>query len=198
MVNAWSLAYDTLNGTLDENFPIMTGNIEINTGLGNTAANSAEELTITIPPDSVVTGGDSGDSYADSVDYLVSEMPGPFTTYSDNDDSIAHHITTPGIEKDCTRKYKEDESIEALKNYISTTYGGHYTSDNNSVQTLDLIESVGEAEAFCRSNAIKYLSRYDKKGQAKRDILKALHYSLLLYHFSGQLNETPTRGYETF
>ena len=42
------------------------------------------------------------------------------------------------------------------------------------------------------------ISRYDKKGQAKRDILKALHYSLLLYHFSGQLNETPTRGYETF
>jgi len=198
MVNAWSLAYDTLNGTLDENFPIMTGNIEINTGLGNTAANSAEELTITIPPDSVVTGGDSGDSYADSVDYLVSEMPGPFNTLSDNDDAMAHHITTPGIEKDCTRKYKEDESIEALKNYISTTYGGHYTSDNNSVQTLDLIESVGDAEAFCRSNAIKYLSRYDKKGQAKRDILKALHYSLLLYHFSGQLNETPTRGYETF
>ena len=96
------------------------------------------------------------------------------------------------------RKYKEDESIKALQDYISTTYGGHYTSDNNNVQTLDLIESVGDAESFCRSNAIKYLSRYDKKGQAKRDILKALHYSLLLYHFSGQLNETTTRGYETF
>ena len=24
MVNAWSLAYDVINGTLDENFPIMT------------------------------------------------------------------------------------------------------------------------------------------------------------------------------
>ena len=107
-------------------------------------------------------------------------------------------LPTPGIEVDCPRKYKEDESIKALQDYISTTYGGHYTSDNNNVQTLDLIESVGDAEAFCRSNAIKYLSRYDKKGQAKRDILKALHYSLLLYHFSGQLNETPTRGYETF
>ena len=79
-----------------------------------------------------------------------------------------------------------------------SSYGGHYTSKENNVQTLDLIESVGDAESFCRSNAIKYLSRYDKKGQAKRDILKALHYSLLLYHFSGQLNETPTRGYETF
>ena len=26
MVNAWSLAYDVINGTLDENFPIMTDN----------------------------------------------------------------------------------------------------------------------------------------------------------------------------
>ena len=119
---------------------------------------------------------------------------------ADNDDAAAHHFTTPkpGIKNPCNRKYKEDESIKALQDYISTTYGGHYTSDNNDVQTLDLIESVGDAESFCRSNAIKYLSRYDKKGQAKRDILKALHYSLLLYHFSGQLNETPTRGYETF
>jgi hypothetical protein len=125
-------------------------------------------------------------------------IPLPQNFLADNDDAAAHHFTTPGIQKDCTRKYKEDESIKALQDYISTTYGGHYTSDNNNVQTLDLIESVGDAEAFCRSNAIKYLSRYDKKGQAKRDILKALHYSLLLYHFSGQLNETPTRGYETF
>ena len=131
---------------------------------------------------------------------MPDDYPSAFTTLSDNDDAIAHHVTTPtpGIQKDCTRKYKEDESIKALQDYISTTYGGHYTSDNNNVQTLDLIESVGDAESFCRSNAIKYLSRYDKKGQAKRDILKALHYSLLLYHFSGQLNETTTRGYETF
>ena len=107
-------------------------------------------------------------------------------------------LPTHRIESNNPRKYKEDDSIKALQDYISTTYGGHYTSDNNNVQTLDLIESVGDAEAFCRSNAIKYLSRYDKKGQAKRDILKALHYSLLLYHFSGQLNETTTRGYETF
>ena len=127
-------------------------------------------------------------------------IPLPQNFLADNDDGAAHHFTmpTPGIQKDCTRKYKEDESIKALQDYISTTYGGHYTSDNNNVQTLDLIESVGDAESFCRSNAIKYLSRYDKKGQAKRDILKALHYSLLLYHFSGQLNETQTRGYETF
>ena len=83
---------------------------------------------------------------------------------------------SPGIESNNPRKYKEDESIKALQDYISTTYGGHYTSKENNVQTLDLIESVGDAESFCRSNAIKYLSRYDKKGQGKRDILKAMHY----------------------
>ena len=65
---------------------------------------------------------------------------------------------TPGIESNNPRKYKEDEAIKALQDYISTTYGGHYTSKENNVQTLDLIESVGDAEAFCRSNAIKYLS----------------------------------------
>ena len=287
MVNAWSLAYDVINGTLDENFPPMTDNTitslesdeydpkpksdkedtdwkdpVITVGSGNTASlgdfvsfdftDPANNVTIDtsnndfnidlstigadtgainiedvatvnwnmdpslsymepgtelkIDTDSVYAGDSIGDSvYADTWPHAESinikmpdDYPTAFTTLSDNDDAIAHHVTTPGIQKDCTRKYKEDESIEALKNYISTTYNGHYTSKENNVQTLDLIESVGDAESFCRSNAIKYLSRYDKKGQAKRDILKALHYTLLLYHFSGQLNETQTRGYETF
>ena len=133
---------------------------------------SGFDFNISVPDSNTVTFGD--------------------TTFGSTD------TTTPGIEDSSSRKYKEDEAIKALQDYISTTYGGHYTSKENNVQTLDLIESVGDAESFCRSNAIKYLSRYDKKGQAKRDILKALHYSLLLYHFSGQLNETTTRGYETF
>ena len=96
-------------------------------------------------------------------------------------------------------KYGEDKGIADLKDYVSSTYQGHYTNDNSDVQTLDLIHSVGDAESFCRSNALKYLSRYDKKGTAKRDILKAMHYCLLLYYFSGQTNdEITTRGYETF
>ena len=98
-----------------------------------------------------------------------------------------------------SQKYEEDKGISDLKDYVSSTYNGHYTNDRSDVQTLDLIHSVGDAESFCRSNALKYLSRYDKKGSAKRDILKAMHYCLLLYYFSGNTNdETPTRGYETF
>jgi len=105
----------------------------------------------------------------------------------------------PDLKGASTRKYKEDKGIADLKDYVASTYQGHYTNDNSDVQTLDLIHSVGDAESFCRSNAIKYLSRYDKKGQAKRDILKAMHYCLLLYYFSGNTNdEITTRGYETF
>ena len=238
MINSWSLLYDELYGD-DE----MTEDIKITTGTGQTVYNVPEGVEIEEVDDTITIEGGAA--------LGVDEYPTAFTTLSDNDDSIAHHleaspgdfvnfnltddltgITTgcvdtlnislgdyddpfvsasdyisfggedekpkPGIESDNPRKYKEDESIKALQEYISTTYGGHYTSENNNVQTLDLIESVGDAESFCRSNAIKYLSRYDKKGQAKRDILKALHYTLLLYHFSGQLNETTTCGYETF
>ena len=225
MINAWSLLYDELyeDDEMTEDIKITTGtgNTIFNVPEDVVIEDIPEVVTVgetneTTSDDDVlhITGGDfvnfdlgiGNTAYVDTLNLDFSSCcgdgyPSEFTALSDNDDSIAHLIDKPvssGIEDSSTRKYKEDESIEALKNYISTTYGGHYTSDNNSVQTLDLIESVGDAEAFCRSNAIKYLSRYDKKGQAKRDILKALHYSLLLYHFSGQLNETPTRGYETF
>jgi len=233
MVNAWSLAYDVINGTLDENFPLMTDNTitsresdeydpkpksdkedtdwedpVITVGSGNTA--SMGDFVNFDLSDSITNVNIDNSNY-DKVDLLNIELPDGMTVNEDYvcsslgddripfGDAVQHgELPPPGIESNNPRKYKEDESIKALQDYISTTYGGHYTSENNNVQTLDLIESVGDAESFCRSNAIKYLSRYDKKGQAKRDILKALHYTLLLYHFSGQLNETTTRGYETF
>ena len=219
MINAWSLLYDEIYGD-DEMSPCKTDHINDDFFVGLSTA-SADTNVYTVDtsnfdtvgintaesPDFITIAG--GDSVVDfnlsGVDFTVPPYEEPIGTTTNLDDlifvdpAVQHgELPTPGIETDNPRKYKEDESIKALQDYISTTYGGHYTSDNNNVQTLDLIESVGDAESFCRSNAIKYLSRYDKKGQAKRDILKALHYSLLLYHFSGQLNETPTRGYETF
>ena len=94
-------------------------------------------------------------------------------------------------------KYNEDEILQIVKDYIGDTYRAHYNSDNGT-QTLDLIESVGDAAAFCRSNILKYASRYDKKGSARMDIKKIIHYAVLLYHFAGLDKETTERGYETF
>ena len=81
-----------------------------------------------------------------------------------------------------TLKYSENEILKEVSDYISGTYRGHYSSNN--VQTLDLIDSVGDAEAFCRSNILKYASRYDRKGTARKDIIKIAHYAILLLHFS--------------
>ena len=79
-------------------------------------------------------------------------------------------------------KYNENEILKEVSDYISQTYRGHYSSNN--VQTLDLIDSVGDAEAFCRSNILKYASRYDRKGSARKDIIKIIHYAVLLLHFN--------------
>ena len=207
MVNAWSLLYDEYYGTMNKTYPVKKMSDE-----NRVTPQESDEY------DPIVTAVGSGSTdSAVFIDFNLDDQIDTISIYTSNYETLdltnlelpdgmsvnQEYITgietpTPGIQNPCNRKYKEDESIKALQDYISTTYGGHYTSANNDVQTLDLIESVGDAESFCRSNAIKYLSRYDKKGQAKRDILKALHYTLLLYHFSGQLNETPTRGYETF
>jgi len=95
-------------------------------------------------------------------------------------------------------KYEEDLTLKEIQDYLAGTYRAHYTSQESKTQTLDLIESIGDAEAFCRSNAIKYLSRFGKKnGKSKLDILKAIHYCVLLYHFSG-LHKNSTDNYETF
>lgn len=81
-------------------------------------------------------------------------------------------------------KYNEDAILKELTDYISSTYNQHYSAGDDKIQTLDLIEACGDGEAFCRSNILKYASRYDKKGTSRRDILKIMHYAVLLMHFN--------------
>lgn len=81
-------------------------------------------------------------------------------------------------------KYNEEEILNELRDYISNTYRQHYSAGDDKIQTLDLIEACGDGEAFCRSNILKYASRYDKKGSARMDIMKVLHYAVLLMNFN--------------
>ena len=89
-------------------------------------------------------------------------------------------------------KYSEEKILKELSDYISGTYNAHYSAGNDKIQTLDLIDACGDAEAFCRSNILKYASRYDKKGTARRDIIKIMHYAVLLMHFSDKSTERET------
>ena len=234
MVNAWSLLDSELNGTMDEDYPIMSKDDDV------TIVGGDGDDTITFTASGLVGGADTvpfsdydgfgmdhisfaSTASADTLN-IGTPIPGGMgvdtlnldfsgiagTQYDDNKyyaqgfdpyptlGSADEYFKPQPNLKYKSQKYGEDKGIADLKDYVSSTYQGHYTNENSDVQTLDLIHSVGDAESFCRSNALKYLSRYDKKGTAKRDILKAMHYCLLLYYFSGQTNETPTHGYETF
>ena len=194
MINSWSLLYDELYGEDEMSEEVF------NVGAGNTASSSdGLDFNIDTSEYTVSINTEAGLDLNIDPAYIAPE----FVNFSMEGVGLVDESTTvkPQANLDYKpQKYEEDKSIADLKNYVTSTYRGHYTSEQNNTQTLDLIQSVGDAESFCRSNAIKYLARYDKKGSAKQDILKAMHYCLLLYYFSGNTKEpdyTNTR-YETF
>jgi hypothetical protein len=78
-------------------------------------------------------------------------------------------------------KYREDEILSQLKEYVDSTYSQHYVAKD--IQVIDIWESLGSLDTTCRDTAIKYLSRYGKKeGKNKKDLLKAMHYIMLLMY----------------
>jgi hypothetical protein len=90
-------------------------------------------------------------------------------------------ITTPST----PWKYNEEEIVKELLEYIRGTYKKHYAANDQNLQTLDFIEAAhNDGEACCRDNIMKYVSRYDKKGAARLDIMKVLHYAVLLMYFN--------------
>jgi hypothetical protein len=86
-------------------------------------------------------------------------------------------------------KYNEDKILKDIEDYVTSTYGSHYCGHNegyNDIQTIDLMAAKDLAVGFCQANILKYGSRYgDKDGRNKRDLLKVIHYAMLLLHFDG-------------
>ena len=101
-----------------------------------------------------------------------------------DDQNHSSNIDLSSMTENRRYKYDEDAILKELQEYITGTYNQHYSAGDDKIQTLDLIEACGDGEAFCRSNILKYASRYDKKGTARRDIMKILHYAVLLMHFN--------------
>jgi hypothetical protein len=86
-------------------------------------------------------------------------------------------------------KYNEDKILKDIMDYVTSTYGSHYCGHNqdyNDIQTIDLMAAKDLAPGFCQANILKYGSRYgDKDGRNKRDLMKVIHYAMLLLHFDG-------------
>ena len=86
-------------------------------------------------------------------------------------------------------KFNEKELCEQLLEYINKTYDGHYSK--NKFQSTEFIVDCGHGEGFCIGNILKYAQRYGKKnGYNKEDILKIIHYAMILYY----INENEKEG----
>ena len=167
MTSSWSFLYDTMSEQNNEDVTISSNISDATSADWNDFWGAADTV-------SMFEGGE------DVISFDVPDLP----EAPKNDNGFW--------------KYHEDAILKEVRDYLGGTYNAHYASSESKTQTLDLIESVGDAEPFCRSNAIKYLSRFGKKnGKSKQDILKAIHYCILLYHFAGLCNEN-SQPYETF
>ena len=218
MVNAWSLAASILNGTFDEDYPMKEEHSDAWYDYKRNNPNA--ENPFTDPEDRaraerVVgngnTAGISTNIYNnDELDLNVDLN----IDFADVDDQRSHHFTTydDGMSlqlKEETEmdfdfyepmrnhqyKYHEEEILKDIEEYVSRTYQGHYTGNSHEfrkVQTIDLMASKDLASAFCQANILKYGSRYgNKDGNNKKDLMKVIHYAMLLLHFDDHYGKPP-------
>ena len=214
MVNAWSLAASILNGTFDEDYPMKEEHSDAWYDYKRNDPNA--ENPFTDPEDwaraeRVVgngnTAGISTDLYSNdeldlNVDFNVD--------LADIDDMYAHQFNDyDTMDMDFYEpkrahyyKYHEEEILKDIEEYVSLTYQGHYTGTKHefrNVQTIDLMASRDLAPHFCQANILKYGSRYgSKNGKDKKDLMKVVHYAMLLLHFDGHYGEPsiPTGNFE--
>ena len=173
MINAWSLAWETLYGDMDKEYPI----IDTSVGAGNTAFEDDG-----LDYESDLYNDSSADDYIADVDdqraHRFSTYDDGFTLQVTEEKPMAHYF-----------KYHEEEILKDIEEYVSRTYQGHYTGNSHefrNVQTLDLMAAKELASGFCQANILKYGSRYgNKDGRNTKDLMKVIHYAMLLLHFDG-------------
>ena len=186
MVNAWSLAASILDGTFDEDYPIMKKKeVDEKTGLWKepdpvehsdayydyTRNDPDAENPFTDPVDRAraefVVGGGNTASHEnfygyepDGLDYQIDLT----TANMDGRNPYSHLNYEP--KSTHFYKYHEEEILKDIEEYVSGTYKGHYTGNSHEfrkVQTIDLMASKDLASAFCQANILKYGSRYGNK-----------------------------------
>ena len=193
MVNAWSLAASILGGTFDEEYPIVKDDAYYEKLQKEIEESGGYEWTPGSPWPPEISTDDGLDYESNYYDQYMADI----------DDQRAHHFSTydDGMSLQVREeqmsahyfKYHEKEILKDIEEYVSGTYQGHYTGNSHEfrkVQTIDLMASKDLASSFCQANILKYGSRYgNKDGKNKKDLLKVIHYAMLLLHFDGHYGE---------
>jgi hypothetical protein len=163
MINAWSLLYDVM--TKADGYSTNEDGI--------VGVNGEDEINLENP---IISQWDSIDDSSVEFNISVPDLPNA----PDNNNG--------------RWKYNEDIILKDIHEYVSGTYRSHYTGKEGGfkdIQTIDLMEVKNLASNFCQANILKYGSRYgDKDGRNKKDLLKVIHYAMLLLHFDDHYKPT--------
>ena len=85
-------------------------------------------------------------------------------------------------------KFNEGALIQELLDYVSATYGSHYSK--SKFQSTEFIIDCGHGMGFALGNVLKYAQRYGKKeGYNRKDLLKILHYAIIALHVHDEKND---------
>ena len=192
-----------MDNTFEKDYPLLDKDIKI-------TSKESDEYDIIHPNDSVEKAYQDYYGYKNDDDGLDYEVD-----MSTIDDQYSHHFTNANSfyndgwtqqfhrdqlekmnyepQRNHQYKYHEEEILKDIEEYVSRTYQGHYTGTKHEfrkVQTIDLMAARDIAAQFCQANILKYGSRYGSKdGRNKTDLLKVIHYAMLLLHFDGHYGE---------
>ena len=185
MINAWSLAWEALYGDMDKEFPI----IDTSVGAGNTAFED-DGLDYEIDLSNLIDGASADYEMTDIDDQYSHHFLNANSPYNDGWTQEFHQKQLEELKMSAHYfKYHEKEILKDIEEYVSRTYQGHYTGKSHeyrNVQTLDLMAAKELASGFCQANILKYGSRYgNKDGKNTKDLMKVIHYAMLLLHFDG-------------
>ena len=119
-----------------------------------------------------------------------------FNMYLNSDDKIEITKTPVSMTEPTNHlwKYNEDKILKDIQEYVTATYKSHYCGQEanyKDIQTIDLMAAKELAANFSQANILKYGSRYGQKdGRNKIDLLKVIHYAMLLLHFDEHYSRT--------
>lgn len=97
--------------------------------------------------------------------------------------------------KEIEYKYREDQLLKELEEYIDNTYSEHYSQ--NKYQSTEFLIDSGHGKGFTIGNVMKYAQRYGKKGSVddwRKDLLKVLHYAIIALHVHDLENKKEKNG----
>ena len=186
MVNSWSLLYDEMYGPEDEAANLKEWK-EKQLAQGKPMTDDVTGIT-EYPPDYMLSGASMSIGDAD-VSLNYDELNLNIHANSPYNSGYEQEFYKEELKNmsDARNKYHEKEILKDVEDYVSRTYNGHYTGTKHeyrNVQTIDLMASRDLASDFCQANILKYGSRYGSKdGRNKKDLLKVIHYAMLLLHF---------------